>query len=556
MELCSANTLQEQINNVSASGGGIVTASECIYVLTEPLLLKPGVHLKGAGKGKTIIRINPKSSSGSSASHKLLIADRSNNIKLSDITFDGMKDSRPDLINDPYAHSVEIAWVDSFEVNNIEIINSAGASIVLYNSKNGVIQNSIILNSGSNGILALQECKNIIINDNLIENTDHQNGIFFSYQLGKSCSNITIERNIVKNAADFGIEIGHTVNEGDSPHKNIIIRENKVYNSRNSGIAFRTVSFGVIENNLVEGYGQNGGYGGDGLFIEGFRNKAVDVRVMNNIIKQTNQTGDANAIYITGVDMVHVIQNQIIDSNGRGIFAQASVMGVTTKDFPNGRRRYNELLIQKNNITNSKSVGIQLQGEGSLNNEIILNNISSSGEEGILVANLDDLNFGLKILFNKIEASADEGIGLYKQSNFEINNNILLNNGKSTVEDTRKSGVRLTVVGNGSFVNNTFQDNQTIPTQIYYVVLRQVNGTVSNDDVLLIGGTRQKNIINSPNYSESNVIYKENDDTDSSSEFEKNLLKAVEGLENQNEATIDKILNIFKEIIELSTKEN
>ncbi|WP_270180227.1 right-handed parallel beta-helix repeat-containing protein [Alkalihalobacillus sp. CinArs1] len=553
MEACSQRLLQEQINRTSASGGGTVFIEECTYILTEPLILKAGVHLQGAGQGKSILKINPKDANGISASHKLLIADRSDNIKISNVTFDGVKYSREDLIDDPYAHTVEVAWCNHFELDQVEIINSASASIVLYNSTNGTIKDCSIKNSGSNGILALQDCRSISVLNNTIENTDFQNGIFFSYQLGKSSSTITIEGNTIKNAADFGIEVGHTVAEGDPAHSEIVVRNNTVVNSQNSGIAFRTVSFGLIEDNVIEGYGKNGGYGGDGIFVEGFRNRAEKVNVMNNTVKQTNTTGNANAIYITGVDQVNVVGNQMVDSNGKGVFAQASVMGVTTNDFPNGRRRYNNITVLENEISNPKGVGIQFQGEASQENRIIGNIVTNSGEEGILIANLDDENRGIMIERNTITSSSFEGIGIFRQQDFSLNENKLVNNGQAVdgVEN-RQAGVRLTAVGNGALIENTFKDDQDTPTQLYYIVVRQTNGRVTNDGVRLIGGTKSKLVINSPNYTESDITYQPKD----SAEFEEKLFDAVVGLENLDSETIDEVLSIVKNIVQFAIRSN
>ena len=173
---------------------------------------------------------------------------------------------------------------------------------MLFNSKNGTVKDSKIVDGGSNGIIGLQKTENVQIIQNEIDHTDHQNGIFISYQEGKSSRNVIIEDNVVKDAGDFGIEVGHLVEDGDEQHVNITVRNNEVIGSRNAGVAFRTVSDGVIENNIIRGYGKTGGYGGDGIFVEGWKNQSANVKVVNNVVEQTYKTGEANAIYVTGMN--------------------------------------------------------------------------------------------------------------------------------------------------------------------------------------------------------------------------------------------------------------
>ena len=68
----------------------------------------------------------------------------------------------------------------------------------------------------------------------------------------------------------------------------------------------------------------------------------------NNKINQTFQHGDANAIYVTGIDGAQIEGNQIKDSRGNGIFVQASVLpdGIITADFNEGKRNFNDIHVE------------------------------------------------------------------------------------------------------------------------------------------------------------------------------------------------------------------
>ncbi|ELK48584.1 hypothetical protein D479_02282 [Halobacillus sp. BAB-2008] len=414
--------LQEKISTTSENGGGTVTLEPCRYVVTEPILLKSNVHLKGSGIDKTIIELKPELEDGTKNDNKIIETESgSTDITISELTVDGNKNDRKSLINDPHAHSIDIVHVDGFLIDRIKIVDSASASIMLYNSRNGVVRNSEIKDSGSNGILALQETKNVSITDNVIDHTEHQNGIFISYQQGHASSDIVIENNTVTDAADFGIEVGHIVPDGQEQHRNIQVMNNKIVRATNSGIAFRTVSDGVIQDNVIQGYGKNGTYGGDGIFVEGGFNTSGNVDVLDNEVIQTFQSGDANAIYVTGMDGTRVEGNTVEDSRGNGIFVQASVLPdqMKTTDFTEGRRVFDRIEVKNNTFKNNLKNGIHFQGDQSDGNVIEQNTVTGNGEHGIQIANLNAGN-GFRIEGNDITGNKQTGISVYKQGDFQI----------------------------------------------------------------------------------------------------------------------------------------
>lgn len=417
--------LQEEINKISSSGGGTVSMKACKYNITEPLILKSNVHLKGAGVDQTQIVLEAEVEVGKVNKNKVIVAEKgAENIGISDMTIDGNKQHRKSLINDPYAHTIDLGFATGFTVDEVKIINSTSASIILYNSRDGIIKNSTILDSGSNGILALKDIQNVSIENNLIDHTDHQNGIFISYQDGYSSTNVKIANNVVKYAADFGIEVGHIVPENGQQHRNVIVKNNKVVNATNAGIAFRTVSDGTIEGNSIEGYGKNGTYGGDGIFLEGGFNTSENITVLNNKISQNYHTGDANAIYLTGIDRARIEGNTVKESRGNGLFVQASVLpdGMITSDFNEGKRNFNEIAIKDNEFNHNKKSGIQFQGNYSAGNSIQNNKIKDNAEFGVQIANLNS-GKGFLVSENTFSNNKDISLSVYKQSDITIIDN-------------------------------------------------------------------------------------------------------------------------------------
>ncbi|QFK70595.1 hypothetical protein F7984_04735 [Pradoshia sp. D12] len=487
-EVAKSIDLQEEIDQVSANGGGIVNVPKGVYEVDTKIILKSNVHLKGEGIGKTILKLNLEKSKGTPDDSSILVSEsNAQNIKISALTFNGEKEKREKQINDGYSHTVVLQFVDGFDISEVEVVRSPSASIMLFNTKNGKVRDSRIIDGGSNGIIGLQSTENVQIMNNIINHTDHQNGIFISYQEGKSSHNITIEGNKVDDAGDFGIEVGHLVEDGHEQHENIVVRNNEVTGSRNSGIAFRTVSDGVIENNTIKGYGKTGGYGGDGIFVEGWKNKSVNVKVLNNRVEQTYNTGDANAIYVTGMDNTIIENNEIIASRGKGLFIQASKIGKQTGDFPDGIRQFNDITVQGNRIADGRKEGIHIQGYKAHGISISDNEISHNQSTGLFIANLNVMSSGLEVRKNQISENGLAGIEMYSQEDFLLEGNYLKNNGKKSEELKNRSAVVLSHVGNGNLNQNTYEDDQKLPTQKYYLQIAEATATVSQENMDFIG---------------------------------------------------------------------
>lgn len=387
-----SDLIQSWIDQKSAQGGGVVFIPAGRYLVTSSIILKSNIQLQGEGKDKTILEMVPKKTDGSSASYMMIKADRISNIEISGMTIDGKKQQRSDLINNPYAHTISIAHTKNFLVKDLNIINSAGASIILFNSSMGEILDNSITASGSNAILGMQDTNNIIVSNNIINGTDNQNGIFFMYQDGKSTSNINIEDNVISDVADYAIEVGHTTHRPeDEPHRFISVKNNVITNAYCTGIGFRTVSDGVIEGNKITGYGKINDYGCNGIFVEGRRTLEKNVQVKNNIIKQTNPKvlnqphPYQQAMYITGMDTMEITGNIIHDSWNDSIYVLAAFGFENTPDFPDGRRKYINIKIEENEILNSEGYGVHFDNYPSSGNTIIDNKIFDSQTGAILV---------------------------------------------------------------------------------------------------------------------------------------------------------------------------
>jgi len=477
-----SSKIQQAIDDLNSTGGGILFLPIGVYRISQ-IRPRSNTIIEGAGKGVTVIK--GVGTTDTSSSIIIYAATEAKNITIRNLTIDGDKENRTSLINTA-AHSISLPYVVGFEIRNIEVKNSTGASINLYSSEEGIVENCTILNSGSNGILGLRACKSIRILNNYIDTTDNQNCIFFMYQSGFSASDIIIEGNTVKNAADFGIEVGDHVAEGYAPHQNIHIRNNYVENPKNNGISFRSVSHGTIEGNVISGYGRNGGYGCDGIFVEGENNLCSDVKIQNNTIVQTNFTGTANGIYVTGMEEVRVEGNTITGSRGHGIALIASSLTSPTTDFPDGRRVVNKIKVTNNQINKNTGSGIRVQAYNGKQIDIMGNTANDNGSKGIEIVNL---NSGKDFIIsnNNLKGNGKSGIQIYLCS-CSINNNNIANNGKSGTATDDKAGILITGPGTFALNTNTFEDDQATATQTYYLSIHDA-GTLYEIGSIKKGGS-------------------------------------------------------------------
>lgn len=528
-------SLTKALNYLDSVGGGTLYIHEGNFGVVQ---IRPGsnVVIEGAGKGLTTITLL-----GNTASAGIYSKSNSTNITIKNLTINGNKTAatRTGLINTD-AHSISFAYVKKFSIENVEIINSCGASVSLFNSEQGQVINCNIINSGSNGILGLQGCKNIKVLDNYIDTTDNQNCIFFMYQeatigigdiangsnqitnctnvtqwskrdiisgpgipvgsyitaisgtmltissnatataakaslkTGRVSSNIVIQRNNCLNAADFGIEIGDHVKEGYSPHRFINVSFNTVVNAKNAGIAFRTVSNGQINNNEISTWGVNGGYGCDGIFVEGENNICRDVKVAANTLIQTNTQAPANGvkasdgIYVTGMRRVDIVDNTIDSPVGNGIAVVASSMTTPTpSQFPEGYRYVDTIKINQNTVEDAKINGILVAcytTDGFI--KAGGNTVRRASQIGLAFANLN-LSRCFDIGHNTAEKCGWDGIQVYKVYAGMVIGNTLLNNGQTGDIIDKRAGIVVTSSDDIQVGINYFNDNQTTATQTY-----------------------------------------------------------------------------------------
>lgn len=253
-----------------------------------------------------------------------------------------------------------------------------------------------------------------------------------------SAYDVIISGNYVENAADFGIEVGDHVAEGYIGHQYITVENNLVVNSKNAGIAYRTVSYSSIVNNRIIGWGVNGGYGCDGIFVEGENNFATDVRIKDNTLRQTNVNATApvnggNGIYVTGMTDVWIRENKVYSPQGNGICIQAASMQAPTADFPLGYREVYQCKVVDNTITGGSKHGVFVQCYSQGYIKVNENFIRGCALNGIYVTNYQICRM-FRVCGNDVSKCGGNGLTVYNMADSIVNDQILLSNCQSSTQ--------------------------------------------------------------------------------------------------------------------------
>jgi parallel beta-helix repeat protein len=233
----------------------------------------------------------------------------------------------------------------------------------------------------------------------------------------------------------------------------------------NSGIYFKNVKNGVVENNKI-----NNNY--HGIYLQ----NSVDIVIRNNTCK--NNKDDSIYFYESNNNL---ISDNIVNSyNGRGIALESSLENEISNNICNFNKYHGIILADSNsnNVFNNTCnfngfYGIPLTR--SSYNDIINNNCSKNIQEGLRISDSSNNNFFNNIISNNYE----QGIRMYGSTNNVFADNIIINNNRSGIFFDESSEYNL-------FYNNYFKNQVNI--QYYNTLFNTWN----------ISKTLGKNIVGGP----------------------------------------------------------
>lgn len=297
--------IQTAIDNVAASGGGIVTLAAGIHTITTPVRMKSNVTLQGEGNWASLLK--------TTVNMKMIIADAEGlvNLSIQNLAIQGT--------NAALGGGIEIASL-GVDNENITIINvhcyETGWGVHVKGAKNLVVKDCLFERNGTVGQegfahnMYLRRVYGAEVRNSKFLNSISANGINISYSENIKVYNCEMSGNyfrgiraantdgylvhdcIVKNNGDVGI----FANSESVPTTNIDIRRNCVSNNTLPGISSVSGVTGIVADN--NSYGNS-----------------VDYNLVGTITQSGNISNSSfNCVYTSGVSKVLLNANPGINT--------------------------------------------------------------------------------------------------------------------------------------------------------------------------------------------------------------------------------------------------
>ena len=367
--------LQQALDAAAAAGGGTVQLAPGIYHTCQTLLLRSNVHLRGAGRGATVIRgssaITGKTVGGAYIGASIGGAGV-RNVSVSDLTVDHWtyKRNANGISFVPTGTDYTGTLSSDWSVERVEIFGSGVAAFHNYMIWNLKGQRVKIVNNWVTGGFPIPVAApapqegietfggyDVLISGNSVQG------------VGGACINAgsagiprsdTVGLRITENYAfgcDVGIHTGTSSENGGQNNAHTLMEGNTIIYARSAGIDVR-VAAGTYEkdlqiiNNSIRVVGPSdlavgihllsGSTSISGTLVEGNHIELVsgtnahgirlisypNARILNNTILQT--AGDG--IHIYGSDDVEVVRNRVERTGGYGAFFGPFLRRVTMTD--------------------------------------------------------------------------------------------------------------------------------------------------------------------------------------------------------------------------------
>ena len=383
-------TIQAAIDDVP-SAGGLVFIPAGTYTTSSTVLLKSNLHLSGAGRDATIIKLTD------SADVTVLQAPNGTvDISVSHLTVDGNRANQTDTA-----------------ITGISILSTTGSP-----SARIALENLYILNVRNDGILIDGATTDVRISNNFIDGTDLGAGIELASGTNTT-TRVIVSNNNIRNVRTAGIAgtgpITHVTISGNTIDTTVTADCITAYNQAN---AFITVTGNTCENS-----------GNHGIHVTG-----DDVTISDNVIDSPTNNGvflshsaetppsQATRISVTG------------NSTNDGVFGisvfntqSVSIVGNTINSPSNGGIQHtidttanasNFFVIANNVIRGATNDGIGLR-EGINHGSVGGNVIEGCGRDGIRIADTGTGPTGIVVALNR--ATGNTGFGIKEQNNASAN---------------------------------------------------------------------------------------------------------------------------------------
>ena len=431
--------LQKLIDAVAAAGGGTVQLKPTVYYTCKPLLLGSNVHLRGAGRGATIIRGSaglqaPTIENAFVAASIATVG--TDNTSISDLTVDHATCGR---------NANGIAFLPTGTVTGKNQIYDGRVPT------NGLVERVQVLGAPGfhNYMIWNLKGQHMKITDNWVDGgstgPSPQEGIesFGGHD-------VTIANNTVKNIGGAGINLG-SAGISDSETLGIFVVNNFIANSG------RGINLGTSSG--------NGGQSNSHTHMRG--------NVITNVWDAGINVGVATSTFERDLQ---IVGNTIRNINGTLVAGiRLTAQGASIIDS----RAVVATTIDSNNIDNIKgtnSFGIYIAGYP--NARVLNNTIVDTGNEAIYAHDTPDI----EIVANRIERSGTMSIGLYAGADQAATRFSIERNKISDWRDPYH-GILITGGRYGIVRDNVFTRKDTLRPRPVTVDAKTCSVTVSGDTV-------------------------------------------------------------------------
>uniref|UniRef100_A0A7C4LJU3 Right handed beta helix domain-containing protein n=1 Tax=Schlesneria paludicola TaxID=360056 RepID=A0A7C4LJU3_9PLAN len=420
-------------NNVSASGSDGIQA-----VLSGPIGTVTAANDVVSGSGRTGLQL---ALSGATGGNDVTVS----NAQISNSTDYGL------------VVAGNAAQLGDILVTGATVTNSNGFDGILVSFNNSSLNNSVIVENANVTNSALR-------------------GIHVNLNATSGVNLVSVDPGTVTNSGSDGILV-HLLNVLGVP--DVVVDGYTVNNSGGRGIAVITnnvnVSDVTVQNNIV-----NDSLGGNGILVDldaAVLHFADSVTVNNNVVDNSANNGvEVGLNNVIGTTQVTVSNTTVTDSNGYGILVLGNAAQLGNVTFANS---------SAGNSATADGVRLELTNS-SINNTILFNNVSSTGNTGtginVLLSSITSLN---NITFTGIPGTTLVSGNTADGISFLLNNNPAITPALSvsnyTVSNNNDDGIFLSQTGSPvgpvNFTGNVINANGA--NGVNFLVTASSQGTVT-----------------------------------------------------------------------------
>ena len=357
--------IQQLLDAAAAAGGGTVQLGPGIVNTCQTLLLGSNVHLKGAGRGATVIR-GAAAVTGKTVDGALLVATIGGagvqNVSVSDLTVDHRTHRRNGNgiafvpTGTDYTGTISRNW----SVERVEVLGAGVPeyhSYMIWNLKGHHVK---ILNNWVTGGFAIPIAASapqegietfgghdVLISGNTVQGVGNacinagSAGIPQSDTLG-----IRITQNYLF-GCNIGVHTGTSADDGGQGNDHTLIEGNVIMRARYAGIDVR-VAPGTVER---------------------------DLQIVGNSIRLVGPSDLAVGIHLLA-ESASSIRGTVVERNHVELVAGANAHGIRLISYPNAR-------VTNNTIIQTTGDGIHVYGSDDV--EVVRNRVERAGSHAVLV---------------------------------------------------------------------------------------------------------------------------------------------------------------------------